>query len=214
MNGLLYKDLANLNSTLKYLALMILVFSIIFIPMGNELPVFIILAMYGAMLPVTAISYDATARWDKYAITLPLARKEIVRSKYLLMLIATIGAGVVCLAISLIMTILMPGKGIFLSVIDPLPLIALFVVCGLLLGSTALPLVFKLGAEKMQYIILIIVLVPIMLVVGLSAAVYSIGIEINMPPLVVLIAAAAVITAAVVWASYRISTKIYTKKEF
>ena len=53
MNGLLYKDLLNLSPTMKYLAFMALIFCVVFIPMGNELPVYIILIMFGAMLPTT-----------------------------------------------------------------------------------------------------------------------------------------------------------------
>lgn len=88
MNGLLYKDLLNLSPTMKYLAFMALIFCVVFIPMGSELPVYIILIMFGAMLPTTAISFDTAARWDKYAASLPLTRREIVTARYSLMIAA------------------------------------------------------------------------------------------------------------------------------
>lgn len=213
MNGLLYKDLLNLRSNFKYLAFMILVFSVVFIPLGNELPVLIILAMFGAMLPTKAITYDVSSRWDRYAATLPLTPRELVKSKYLLMLIAVLAGGAVALLISAVMVALMPETGVFLSKIGPVPLVALFVVFGLLLGSVMLPLALRFGAEKMQYIIMIIVLIPILMVIGLMYLLETVGVGIGTPSLALLIAAAAMMTVAAMWISYRISAGIYARKE-
>ncbi|MDR0980379.1 MAG: ABC-2 transporter permease [Methanocalculaceae archaeon] len=148
MNGLLYKDLLNLNSTMKYLAVMILIFCAIFIPMGNELPVLIILVLFGAMLPISTITYDTTARWDKYAVSLPMIREEIVGTRYQLMLGGVCVAGIVSLTIAVAMTVLMPGKGVFVTFINPLALAVIFVACGIFLGSIMLPLTLKFGLRR------------------------------------------------------------------
>ena len=100
MNGLLYKDLLNLDSTLKYLAVMTLIFCVVFLPLRNELPVYIILIMFEAMLPTMAINFDTAARWDIYAASLPLSSRDIVRSKYLLMVGGICVAGIVSLVIA------------------------------------------------------------------------------------------------------------------
>lgn len=215
MNGLLYKDLLNLSPTMKYLAFMALIFCVVFIPMGNELPVYIILIMFGAMMPTTAISFDTAARWDKYAASLPLTHREIVAARYSLMIGGICVAGILSLAIAVVMTVLMPGEGIFLLFLDPLPLMVMFVACGLLLGSIALPLTLKFGAEKMRYLIMVIAPTPVVLMLGMT---FLLDLSGPMPasPLLlpVLLGILLAVTAVVVFVSYLLSVRIYTKKEF
>ena len=215
MNGLLYKDLLNLTPTLKYVAFMALIFCVVFIPLGNELPVYIILIMFGALLPTTAISFDTAARWDKYAVSLPVTRREIVAARYQLMVGGICVAGVISLIIAVAMMILMPGEGIFLPYFSPLMLMVLFVACGLLLGSIALPLTLKFGVEKMRYIIMVIALTPVVVIFGMSFFADLSGITPTDPVLMpVIIGVLLAVTAIFVYVSFRLSVRIYAKKEF
>lgn len=215
MNGLLYKDLLNLTPTLKYLVFMALIFCVVFIPLGNELPVYIILIMFGALLPTTAISFDTAARWDKYAVSLPVTRREIVAARYQLMVGGICVAGVISLIIAVAMVILMPGEGIFLPYFSPLMLMVLFVACGLLLGSIALPLTLKFGVEKMRYIIMVIALTPVVVIFGMSFFADLSGITPTDPVLMpVIIGVLLAVTALFVYVSFWLSVRIYAKKEF
>jgi len=214
MNGLLYKDLLNLGSTAKYLALMALFFCVVFLPQGNELPVYIILILFGMMLPITANTYDTAVQWDKYAASLPLTRKEIVRTRYQLLLIGMSVAGSISLIIAGMMTILLPGQGIFLSVADPLTLTVMFVASGLLVGSILLPLTLKFGAEKMRYIIVMIALTPLVIIFGLTLLLLPSGLIIPIPPLPMIAGALTAVAVIGVVVSYRLSVRIYMKKEF
>lgn len=215
MNGLLYKDLLNLTPTLKYVAFMALIFCVVFIPLGNELPVYIILIMFGALLPTTAISFDTAARWDKYAVSLPVTRREIVVARYQLMVGGICVAGIISLIIAVAMMILMPGEGIFLPYFSPLMLMVLFVACGLLLGSIALPLTLKFGVEKMRYIIMVIALTPVVVIFGMSFFADLSGITPTDPVLMpVIIGVLLAVTALFVYVSFRLSVRIYAKKEF
>ncbi|HJK11312.1 MAG TPA: ABC-2 transporter permease [Methanocorpusculum sp.] len=215
MNGLLYKDLLNLTPTLKYLVFMALIFCVVFIPLGNELPVYIILIMFGALLPTTAISFDTAARWDKYAVSLPVTRREIVAARYQLMVGGICVAGVISLIIAVAMMILMPGEGIFLPYFSPLMLMVLFVACGLLLGSIALPLTLKFGVEKMRYIIMVIALTPVVVIFGMSFFADLSGITPTDPVLMpVIIGVLLAVTALFVYVSFWLSVRIYAKKEF
>ena len=215
MNGLLYKDLLNLTPTLKYVAFMALIFCVVFIPLGNELPVYIILIMFGALLPTTAISFDTAARWDKYAVSLPVTRREIVAARYQLMVGGICVAGIISLIIAVAMMILMPGEGIFLPYFSPLMLMVLFVACGLLLGSIALPLTLKFGVEKMRYIIMVIALTPVVVIFGMSFFADLSGITPTDPVLMpVIIGVLLAVTALFVYVSFWLSVRIYAKKEF
>ncbi len=215
MNGLLYKDLLNLTPTLKYLVFMALIFCVVFIPLGNELPVYIILIMFGALLPTTAISFDTAARWDKYAVSLPVTRREIVAARYQLMVGGICVAGIISLIIAVAMMILMPGEGIFLPYFSPLMLMVLFVACGLLLGSIALPLTLKFGVEKMRYIIMVVALTPVVVIFGMSFFADLSGITPTDPVLMpVIIGVLLAVTALFVYVSFWLSVRIYAKKEF
>ncbi|HJK13648.1 MAG TPA: ABC-2 transporter permease [Methanocorpusculum sp.] len=215
MNGLLYKDLLNLTPTLKYLVFMALIFCVVFIPLGNELPVYIILIMFGALLPTTAISFDTAARWDKYAVSLPVTRREIVAARYQLMVGGICVAGIISLIIAVAMLILMPGEGTFLPYFSPLMLMVLFVACGLLLGSIALPLTLKFGVEKMRYIIMVIALTPVVVIFGMSFFADLSGITPTDPVLMpVIIGVLFAVTALFVYVSFWLSVRIYAKKEF
>lgn len=215
MNGLLYKDLLNLTPTLKYLVFMALIFCVVFIPLGNELPVYITLIMFGALLPTTAISFDTAARWDKYAVSLPVTRREIVAARYQLMVGGICVAGIISLIIAVAMMILMPGEGIFLPYFSPLMLMVLFVACGLLLGSIALPLTLKFGVEKMRYIIMVIALTPVVVIFGMSFFADLSGITPTDPVLMpVIIGVLLAVTALFVYVSFWLSVRIYAKKEF
>ena len=42
-----------------------------------------VLAVLAAMMPVTAFSFDEKAKWDKYALSMPVSRRDLVLSKYI-----------------------------------------------------------------------------------------------------------------------------------
>ncbi|MDR0980377.1 MAG: ABC-2 transporter permease [Methanocalculaceae archaeon] len=214
MNGLLYKDLLNLSSTTKYLVLVMLFFCVIFVPQGNELPVYILLIIFGAMLPMTVNTYDTTVRWDKYAASLPVTRKEIVWTRYQLMLIGMSVAGIISLIIATMMTVLLPGEGVFLSVLDPLTLTVMFLACGLLVGSVILPLTLKFGNEVTRYIIIMIALVPVVVILGLTFLLLPSGLTFPILPLSMIAGALTAVAVIGVVVSYRLSVRIYMKKEF
>ena len=200
---------------LKYLAFMALIFCVVFIPLGNGLRLYIILIMFGALLPTTAISFDTAARWDKYAVSLPVTRREIVGARYQLMVGGICVAGVISLIIAVAMMILMPDEGIFLPYFSPLMLMVLFVACGLLLGSIALPLTLKFGVEKMRYIIMVIALTPVVVIFGMSFFADLSGITPTDPVLMpVIIGVLLAVTALFVYVSFWLSVRIYAKKEF
>ena len=93
MSGLVYKDLMNMRRYLKQLLLIFVVFVFIFSFSGNN---YSFVAAYGVMLSamvvLSSMAYDEQAKWDKYALTMPLSRRSLVGAKYLLGLL-TVGAG-------------------------------------------------------------------------------------------------------------------------
>ena len=87
MKGLLLKDLYNLEKQARSL-LLIFVFYLVFSLIGENSNMFGgVVSIMMVMLVITSLAYDERSRWDRYALTMPVSRKEMVLSKYLLGLI-------------------------------------------------------------------------------------------------------------------------------
>lgn len=63
--------------------------------------------MMFAMMVVTTISCDDLAKWDAYALTMPVTRKEMVLSKYLVMVLLNTLRAVLSLIIGIVGSFLM-----------------------------------------------------------------------------------------------------------
>ena len=84
MKGLIIKDLCVIKNQMKTL-LLVLAFFVIF-SIINEDATFILFLVpfYMIMILITTFNYDEFNKWDSYCNSLPLSRKEIVKSKYIL----------------------------------------------------------------------------------------------------------------------------------
>lgn len=91
-----------------------------------------------AMLPTSCLAYDERAKWDRYALSMPLSVKDLVVSKYLLgYLMLAVGA-----ALKLLVIVLPIGNGSnFVSFV-------LTIAAALLYLALQLPILFKFGTEN------------------------------------------------------------------
>ena len=86
MMGLMMKDLLNLRQYGKQMAL-VYGFYIVCSMMGMwDISFFVALAiMIGGTTFLSTLTYDDMAKWDTYALTMPIGRRDLVNSKYLLL---------------------------------------------------------------------------------------------------------------------------------
>lgn len=206
MKGLILKDLLNLKSIFKMLGVMMLFFAVIFIPQGNGFIFGMIILMF-AMMVVTTISYDDLARWDAYALTMPVTRKEIVLSKYLVMAILNTLGAVLSLIVGLLGTIIM-GQSFSMEI---LAIIGVIYLIALIFGSVIIPLIYKFGTEKARLMLILCALIPtalILLVEQLNVPLPTTG----NPWIYLTILISFSVVGLIL--SFLISLKIYSKKEF
>ena len=93
MTGLILKDFLVMRKTLKTYTLF-LAFYAALAALG-VFPLSVVTAMVQIiliMLPISAFSYDEFAKWDRYAMTLPLGRRTVVKARYLFTLLMSLGA--------------------------------------------------------------------------------------------------------------------------
>lgn len=156
MIGLILKDFINLKKQLKYIMFVVL-FYLIFSKMTDNISMFGAMAMIVfAMLPITALSFDEKANWDKYGLTMPVSRTKMVLSKYILGIISSIFA----LILNFIGQTLLGAeinKEIMIAALITFALSLLFI-------SLLLPVVFKLGVEKGRLLMFVVLMAPTMLI--------------------------------------------------
>ena len=110
-----------------------------------------------AMMPIYALGYDERCRWERYALAMPVRKRDLFWSRFLLGVIAiALGAAVQTLAA------LLAGRGELLS---PLAVTAPSAVVYLLI---TLPLMMKLGVEKGRFLLLLLTM-AFMLLSGAAA---------------------------------------------
>ena len=125
-------------------------------------------AIIGSLLPVSVLSFDEKAGWDRYSLIFPLSRAQLVSSKYLLSLLVS-AVTLLTYGLFVLLKLLLQGRAavdfsLLLSVYLPLLATAM-----LLPSAFIFPCVFKWGSQKgsLAYY-LVIMLVLVLLFLGLQ----------------------------------------------
>jgi len=206
MKGLILKDLLNLKSTFKMLGVMMLFFAVVFLPQGNGFIFGMIILMF-AMMVVTTISYDDLAKWDAYALTMPVTRKEMVLSKYLVMVILNTLGAVLSLIVGIVGSIIM-GQSFDLEI---LAIIGAIYLVAFIFGSVIIPLIYKFGTEKARLMLFLCALIPTALILLMEQ--FNVPLPAIVNPWIYLILLIGFSVGGVIL-SYLISLRIYSQKEF
>lgn len=209
MLGLIKKDLLMIKGNLRHVLLFLIVFIIISLQENNIIvivPVFV-----SMMIFITTFSYDEYNKWEAYAITLPILRKNIVKSKY----IASIILWLIALLVTAVIVVVM---GLFEQNLNYSEMFSMILGCIfaiVLLEAFMFPLIFKFGVEKGR----IGVFVGVFVIAALLGFVFT-GIDLenatgminffNKYYYLIL----PLVSIVVLIISYLISKRIYLKKEF
>lgn len=156
MKGLVLKDLINLKKQLKVIGLIILFYFIFSKTTNNNSMFGTMVTLVFAMLPITALAFDEKANWDKYGLTMPVSRPEVVMSKYILGIIASI----VAIILNFIAQILLGTK----INSESIKMISIIFSVSLLFFSLILPIIFKFGVEKGRLLMFIVLALPSMII--------------------------------------------------
>ena len=201
MWGLMLKDLLNLKKQGQLFLVLLLVYGVL--AFSSNMPeLFSVFIMIGAVIPVTAEAFDERAHWDRLVLSLPVSKKMVVGSKYLL------GAG-----LSLIGMGFYIGMGAFHpeAAFGELVQSAVMIYSlSVLMLAVLMPLLFKFGSEKLRLIMLVIVLIP---AVCFAAGFVQIP-EIAPEQVTLLVTAAAAAVLCLLALSFFISVGIVSRKEF
>ena len=166
MIGLITKDFLVMRKALKsYVLLMGIYIILAYLDFFDYSFIITFIQMVLAVMPISAFAYDEQAKWDRYAMSLPLGRRGVVGARYLFVLGLTrftVAAG-------------LAGTALLYLVhqADPLEMFVTLMVSttiGLLIPTILLPLSYKLGAERARPYLYAIIFIPIIAVVLLVKA--------------------------------------------
>ena len=201
MKGLLLKDIINLKQQGKLYIFIIAIWLAIAIASRDGNFFGGVMTMFTILVPISAAAYDDKAKWDRFALTMPISRWDLVLSKYLLALICS----VVTAFLSEIVMVIITG-----DILSSLLQSAAYVMAGMFLVSLILPFIFKFGVEKARLIMMAVVLIPTVLITAISGMDISLP-EWKEPEKIVWLFPVAAITILSV--SVAVSKKIYDNKE-
>ena len=159
MKGLLLKDLVNLKQQTKIYIVVIGIWLAIALTSKDGSFLGGMICVLSVMLPITTLSYDEKAKWDKYALSMPVSRKQVVVSKYILALALSFIGCFISFSFNLFIT-----KDAYQSII----MSSMFWAFSIVAFCIILPLIYKFGVEKGRAMILIVFLAPTVLVILLS----------------------------------------------
>ena len=211
MKGLIIKDILNLKNYMKQLILVLIFFIAYGIFLKNGTFVGTMITLMLSMQVITTMSYDEYAKWDKYALTMNINRKDIVLSKYVFFIMSIIIGMVVGVINQILQSDINMNEIIATSIVVPCIFAILF--------SIVIPVVFKNGVEKGRIVMMIVLFIPAVLV----AAIVKISENNNIPmpngPTLDMIfnfglIGVILLTIISIFMSYKISLSIYNKKEF
>lgn len=223
MKGLIIKDLLNLSSY-KTTLLIILIFcsiGMVGTDAVNAAPIFITVMI--GMIVLSTFNYDEASHAEKYILSLPLTRKEIVMSKYVLAIVANILGSIVGILLTIIIVnvinVIRPEDLIKLD-FENLLITAVSGIFGVaLIQAIQIPSVYRFGAEKGRIQMFLLLFLLVLMIAGVGFLITKIGFDINIEkinrfmnhfdiPILILV------SAILYYISYKISYKIFKKKEY
>ena len=216
MKGLLIKDILNMKNYMKQLILLLVFFMAYGVFLKNGTFVGSMITLMLSMQVITTMSYDEYAKWDKYALTMNINRKDIIISKYIFFTISIIIGIVVGITTSIaINQIAKLDTGMNEIIVTSIVVPCVFAI----LFSIIIPVVFKTGVEKGRIVMMLILFIPAILVGAIVKISEKANITMPSPSnLEILMKFGALglvlLTILAIFISYKISLSTYNKKEF
>ena len=222
IKGLLKKDLYNLSSYKSSLIIIILFCGIAII--GTEalnIAPIVICSIVG-MISLSTFSYDELSKSNRYILTFPTNRKELVKEKYILAIGATILGGLLGLLLTIIVVNVMNYirlENIINLDFESLIITTIGGMWGIsLIQAIQIPSIYKWGAEKGRIQMFVLLFVIIAVVLGLGYLMMKVNFNINIEMIenfmnkygIILLVLLMITTYFI---SYKIAYKIYKNKE-
>ena len=207
MKGFIIKDLLNLKKSFQTMIFLFAAFLIFSISMKTPTYLASMITLMLTMTSVSSFTYDDYSKWEKFGRSLPVTKKQIVLSKYLLTLIMALAGSI----ISTVSVLIWQAFNSSANLLENLCIVLVMFSVTLIFTSIAIPLIYKFGVEKYRLINLAI-FGGIFLLFMFVFSVYDIS-QIPESDFFVILLCLPVLALLFTGISYTISYRIYDKKE-
>lgn len=194
MKSLVLKDLFNIGHNAKSMLFILVVFAVALIPFSGVEGYIFVCAILCSMMIVTTFSFDDSSKWTRYAMIMPVSKKELVAGK--------IGG---LITHKIVLDIVGIGELLFLT-------LGAWVI-SLIFGSMSIPLVFKFGAEKGRVLLLVSFLIPAGICFGIYQLLTMLGVALTDQIVFILLCCSPLLALAWCYVMYQISYRIFVKQE-
>jgi hypothetical protein len=217
MKGLLLKDFINLKKNVKIFGVLTILYAFMSFTSKDASFFGSIFTMLFAILILSTFSYDELAKWDGYALTMPVSRETIVQGKYIMMLFLTFIGAAFSAVFTVLLNIVLKSQSLFYGI----QVCAFGSAIVILFYSITIPIIMKLGVEKARLAFFAVYLVPFVIAyigkeviersgVAMPGELYA-AIEFFVKYVYIIVPMVVIIALC---SSYLISIEIYKKKEF
>lgn len=221
--GLIKKDLLNLSSYKTSLLILIIFCAIAIGSTGTITFVPIIVCAITGMIALSTFNYDETSQADKYILSLPVTRQDIVLSKFILAISSTIIGALLGFLFTIflvnILNIIRPDSLITLDYNNLLTTTigAMFGIS--LIQSIQIPSIYKWGAEKGRIQMFVLIFVLVVLILGISYLIMNSNFNINLEDIENFMNKFGIITLILAmiimyYISFKLSLKIFKHKDY
>ena len=216
IKGLIIKDLSNIKSYKMTILFLLIIFSMTSFmndTITTFMPVFITLCF--GMMATSSFNYDNLANSDRYILSFPLNKKDIVKAKYIYIILFTLIGAIIGITLSIILQMIKTKEGVNMENIISTSIGALFGM--MILQMFQIPIIYKFGAEKGRLIQMIGIV--IIMIIGSSITVFFIKVSpFSLDEFLIMLeqyglAIIGVVVVLLYLLSYKISLKIYNEKE-
>lgn len=214
IKGLIIKDILQLKTYKKTLFIFIIIFTLtsLSVQEGIENMLVIMLTLGFGMFSMASFNYDEFNKADRYVLTLPLTKKEVVLSKYFFIICSTLVGSILGIILSYVVTFAMTNQ---IPNIEKIISVGLGGILGIgIIEGIQIPCVYKWGAEKGRIqMVILTALLGVILCIGAKTNIQVptnniLNILNNFLPLIFI-----GVTIIIYFISYKVSYKIYVKKE-
>lgn len=87
MKSLILKDLFNIGHNVKSMMFILVVLAFAFIPFSGAEGYIFICTILCSMMIVTTFAFDDNSKWTRYAMIMPISKKELVGGKFVVLVI-------------------------------------------------------------------------------------------------------------------------------
>lgn len=206
MKGLILKDFYNLSNYKKVLLFLILFYGVLGFATDSIASMLGVIIVLSAALTPTLFSYDEFSKWDCYALSMPLTRRDVVLARYIVSAILVAASTILTGAMIVIAGIIKPDTNTGEAWLS----LKLMLAFALFFISIMMPVCYKIGPEKGRLYMMASIFLPIIGTFVLKHMGFSAPTEQQL-----LRGSYALLLLAVLFVviSYIISCRIFEKKE-